>query len=370
MPEATPLERALILCDDLATLKPDERIAYYKAVCQTAGLNPETKPLNFLTLEGKLVLYAGREATDQLRKLHAISVLELTKELITLDAEKLVHVTVKIENKDKRTDISTGAVSITGLKGDAIGNAYMKAETKAKRRATLSICGLGLLDESELDSIPPLTKLIPPQEQNVVVPVATVAPAVNQAAAVAETATVVPVLATPPPPAPPKPAPAPAPPAAPKPAPLQTPPPPAPAPPANPTPAPAAQPAPIVAAPQYQGIEPGSNYDKPATPSPAPVQAPPPTAAPSAVAPTGDDVPATGTEYQIFVGQRATKLVRDKLPLGGLKNGGELMKTYLLVKSGKAKLNQISAATFERLLSALESAAPEQAVQLVKDGAK
>ncbi len=30
----------------------------------------------------------------------------------------------------------------------------MRAITKAKRRATLSICGLGLLDESELDGIP------------------------------------------------------------------------------------------------------------------------------------------------------------------------------------------------------------------------
>ena len=30
----------------------------------------------------------------------------------------------------------------------------MKAETKAKRRATLSICGLGLLDESEVETIP------------------------------------------------------------------------------------------------------------------------------------------------------------------------------------------------------------------------
>jgi hypothetical protein len=75
MPEATALERALILCDDLATLKPEERIAYYKAVCESAGLNPATKPLNFLLLDGKLVLYAGREATDQLRKLHGISVL-------------------------------------------------------------------------------------------------------------------------------------------------------------------------------------------------------------------------------------------------------------------------------------------------------
>src|SRR5690606_24912460 len=35
-----------------------------------------------------------------------------------------------------------------------LANAYMKAETKAKRRVTLSICGLGWLDETETETIP------------------------------------------------------------------------------------------------------------------------------------------------------------------------------------------------------------------------
>ena len=35
-----------------------------------------------------------------------------------------------------------------------LGNALSKAVTKAKRRATLSICGLGMLDETEIASIP------------------------------------------------------------------------------------------------------------------------------------------------------------------------------------------------------------------------
>jgi len=51
-----------------------------------------------------------------------------------------------------RSDASTGAVSIKGLSGDALANAMMKAETKAKRRVTLSICGLGLLDETEVET--------------------------------------------------------------------------------------------------------------------------------------------------------------------------------------------------------------------------
>jgi len=45
-------------------------------------------------------------------------------------------------------------VSIKGLTGDSLCNAMMKSVTKAKRRVTLSICGLGLLDETEVDSVP------------------------------------------------------------------------------------------------------------------------------------------------------------------------------------------------------------------------
>ena len=45
-------------------------------------------------------------------------------------------------------------MSIGGLKGDALANGLMKAETKAKRRVTLSLCGLGMLDDSEVETIP------------------------------------------------------------------------------------------------------------------------------------------------------------------------------------------------------------------------
>ena len=39
--------------------------------------------------------------------------------------------------------------------GESRANAIMKATTKAKRRVTLSICGLGgMPDESELDTMP------------------------------------------------------------------------------------------------------------------------------------------------------------------------------------------------------------------------
>ncbi|EGN8290524.1 hypothetical protein ISV70_001666, partial [Campylobacter coli] len=62
-------------------------------------------------------------------------------------------VTAYAATPDGRTDCDTGALNIKNLGGDNLANAIMKAITKAKRRVTLSICGLGMLDESELETI-------------------------------------------------------------------------------------------------------------------------------------------------------------------------------------------------------------------------
>lgn len=143
-------ERALIL-GDLAGLKPEERLSYYKAVCESVGLNPLTKPFEYITLNGKLTLYVKRDATDQLRKIHKVSVTDLRCE----ERSGLLVVTAQVADGEGRTDIATGALSIDGLKGLDLANAFMKCETKSKRRATLSICGLGMLDETEIDGINP-----------------------------------------------------------------------------------------------------------------------------------------------------------------------------------------------------------------------
>lgn len=58
-------------------------------------------------------------------------------------------VTVRVSSPSGRFTESIGAVNIQGLRGEALANAFMKAETKAKRRAVLAYCGLGMMDESE-----------------------------------------------------------------------------------------------------------------------------------------------------------------------------------------------------------------------------
>jgi hypothetical protein len=143
------LERVIVQ-GDLSKLSPTERVAYYKQVCERCGLDPLMKPLEFITLNNKLVLYALRAATDQLRKLHHVSIEILNRERV----DDTYLVTARATLPDGRTDESMGAVSLKGLAGDALANSYLKCETKAKRRVTLSICGLGMLDETEVETIP------------------------------------------------------------------------------------------------------------------------------------------------------------------------------------------------------------------------
>lgn len=141
----------VLMKGDLSSLTEAERVSYYNKVCDSVGLNPLTQPFSYIVLNGKLVLYANKSCADQLRSIHKISITIVSREKIG----DVYVVTASAKNPENRVDESTGAVSVGKATGDVLANLYMKAETKAKRRVTLSIVGLGLLDESEIETIVP-----------------------------------------------------------------------------------------------------------------------------------------------------------------------------------------------------------------------
>ena len=165
------IEKVAIM-GDLAPLSPEDRVTYYTALCRSLRLNPLTKPFEYLKLDNRIVLYATRGATDQLRASQSVSVRVVSKQADhTLG---VYSVEVEASTPDGRVDFASGVVAITKaggnwkkgengksffqkdgtiepITGQDLANAIMKAETKAKRRATLSIVGLGWMDESEAD---------------------------------------------------------------------------------------------------------------------------------------------------------------------------------------------------------------------------
>jgi hypothetical protein len=151
---------------DLSKLTTQQRVEYYGQVCRSIGINPLTRPFRFMSFQGQTVLYATRDCTDQLRNLRKINITIADKQL---DGDLFI-VTARATTADGRSDEDVGAVVMGKLIGDARANAIMKAMTKAKRRVTMSICGLGFLDESEVETLqgattydaeaePPLVKL-------------------------------------------------------------------------------------------------------------------------------------------------------------------------------------------------------------------
>lgn len=161
--EAGEIIEKLVLGGDLARLAPVERVRYYRMFCERLGLDPLTQPFKMLNLSGKLVLYCDRSGAAQLNHKHQVSHQIVAREIIQDPAGECYVVTARASMPGGRQEESIGAVPLYRAAGDGKtsralfgedrANALMKAETKAKRRSTLDLLGLGVLDETEIGTI-------------------------------------------------------------------------------------------------------------------------------------------------------------------------------------------------------------------------
>ena len=132
---------------DLSRLTADERTQYYVQLCQSMGLNPHTQPFAFLTLNGKLTLYAKRDAADQLRKINGISIEDhqsqhrgrcyspftCARRMPAIEPTRILGLLrFRIRSRARRAQYRSSRVS-----------------ARPKRRVTLSISGLGFFFQDE-----------------------------------------------------------------------------------------------------------------------------------------------------------------------------------------------------------------------------
>jgi hypothetical protein len=171
------VEQAMMI-GDLSKMTAEVRIAYYVATCRSVGLNPLTRPFQALTTDaGEVLLYLDKGGAEQLRKRDHISVrivgrvfvddlFIVTAEARTLNGrtEEAEGIVVVMEAEGhweegtkqngqkyrfkKETMGPDGKPILKRLSGKEMANARMRAETKAKRRVTMAICGLGMPDEA------------------------------------------------------------------------------------------------------------------------------------------------------------------------------------------------------------------------------
>jgi hypothetical protein len=171
----------IILSGDLSGLSETDQAKYYVAFCERLKLDPITKPFDIIrekikvgnVEKEKVSLYPNKSCAEQLREKHNVSV-KLTECVVVEGVYRVTAEATKRDDKGNiyRTDEATGAVammkeggswkknsdgksffegngSYTLLDPATRANAMMKAETKAKRRVTFSICGLGGYEEND-----------------------------------------------------------------------------------------------------------------------------------------------------------------------------------------------------------------------------
>ena len=149
----------IVLNGDLSALTSKDRITYYRAVCDSLGLNPLTNPFAYIKLQGREVLYAQKSATDQLRHMYGVGITKLDRTI----KDGLLIVEAHAQDKSGRVDCDVAVMQVETIydkfsktsrppNKDEYANMIMKCVTKAKRRVTLSICGLGMLDETEIEA--------------------------------------------------------------------------------------------------------------------------------------------------------------------------------------------------------------------------
>lgn len=141
---------SLVIGGDLKRLTPTQKVEYYNYRCSQAGLDPAAKPFDLLTLNGKEILYANAGCTQQLTSIHKLSHAITSREL----TDGIYCVFCRVTGPDGRSTENMGAVPVELLKGEAKANAFLKATTKAIRRTVLAHMGLGVMDETEVETIP------------------------------------------------------------------------------------------------------------------------------------------------------------------------------------------------------------------------
>jgi hypothetical protein len=146
---------SIVINGDISRLSPEQKVAYYQQFCERVGLDPLSQPFKLLRLNGREILYCDRTGAQQLNKIHRVSHEIRARETVN----GCYVVTAQASTPDGRHTESIGAVTIDNLRGDNLCNAMMKAETKAKRRATLDLLGLGILDETETETLPQAQKV-------------------------------------------------------------------------------------------------------------------------------------------------------------------------------------------------------------------
>jgi len=129
-------------CDNLNI---DQQAEYKKWLCAKIGVSPTLQPIDLIPTKNGLRPYLNKGAAELIRDERKISITGLE----VSEQNGMFVVSCKVRGQNGRIDCDMGACLKNGTQKSPMNpnDSLMKAVTKAKRRATLSMCGLGVIIE-------------------------------------------------------------------------------------------------------------------------------------------------------------------------------------------------------------------------------
>src|ERR1700759_1981578 len=103
---APEIMEKVLIGGDLSSLNAEQRVQYCLSVCKSLGLNPLTRPFDYILFDGKTILYARRDCAEQLRRRDKIEITSLERKT----EDGLYIVIAKAKNGENRADEAIGAV--------------------------------------------------------------------------------------------------------------------------------------------------------------------------------------------------------------------------------------------------------------------
>ena len=127
---------------DLRGLSKDGIAGVVAELARRMGVDPALAPIDVIqTREGKLVPYINARGAAELRKRHGLEVVGME---VIKDRPGLVVMRATVRDPEGRTDMGVGACAYPEDRPREEEKAWMVAETRAKRRATMSAVGIFL----------------------------------------------------------------------------------------------------------------------------------------------------------------------------------------------------------------------------------
>jgi hypothetical protein len=138
---------------DLSTLPEPEHDRVLVKMCAHYGLDPVLRPFCIIPAQGKKIWYATKTSTDMVASRDKLTrkfkerridkdlmICEIIMEIT--DGHRIEEGTAVVTIGEFVRDPKTGAIGEQMMRGEALANAMMRCETKAKRRATLAWFGM------------------------------------------------------------------------------------------------------------------------------------------------------------------------------------------------------------------------------------